>query len=188
MAMKKSTSNVVEVKRTWYNKKTGEIRNVTYTYPKKRKSKDGKPVKEEISLVYKSGKKRGMLRKSRIKDVYDILVKGEYVEDNEIGLQKVKQRVEELIERSKQEKRTLTVERAVASYTENRIAGMIINAGYSIDEFAEEYQVSVNDLLNPDYWNNIGGGKMEFKLPQWNKPKEFEWASYYVGASSFVSK
>lgn len=181
MPRKKSNSDKIKVTRKWKTK-SGEIREETYLYPK------NKEIKREVSLVYKSGKRKGMLRESRVKDVYEALVQGDFVEDNEIGYQKVKQRVEELIKQSKQEKRTLTVERAVASYTKNRIAGMIINAGYSVEEFADKYQVSAEDLLNPDYWTNVGDGKMEFKLPEWNKPKEFEWTNYYVGASSFVSK
>ena len=181
MARKKSTSNEIEVKRTWVTK-SGDVRSETYTYPKKKSSK------KEISLVYKSGKRKGMLRESRVKDVYEALVKGEYIEADAMRYQEVRQSILNLIKRSKQEVRTLTVERAVASYTKNRIAGMIINAGYSIEEFADKYQVSPEDLLNPDYWTNVGDDKMEFKLPEWNEPKKFEWTNYYIGASSFVSK
>lgn len=187
MARKKSTSDKIKVTRKWKTK-SGEPREVTYLYPKNKK------IKKEVSLVYKSGKRRGMLRESRVKDVYEILLKGNYIEDDAKNIdesmryQEVRQSILNLIKRSEQEKRTLTVERAVASYTKNRIAGMIINAGYSVEEFADKYQVSANDLLNPDYWTNVGDGKMEFKLPGWNEPKEFEWTNYYVGASSFVSK
>lgn len=181
MARKKSTSDKIEVKRKWKTK-SGEIREVTYLYPK------NKEIKREVSLVYKSGKRKGMLRESRVKDVYETLVRGDYIEDDAMRYQEVRQSILNLIKRSKQEVRTLTVERAVASYTKNRIAGMIINAGYSVEEFADKYQVSAEDLLNPDYWTNVGDGKMEFKLPEWNEPKKFEWTNYYVGASSFVSK
>lgn len=181
MARKKSTSDKIEVKRKWKTK-SGDIREVTYLYPK------NKEIKREVSLVYKSGKRKGMLRESRVKDVYETLVKGDYIEDDAMRYQEVRQNILNLIKRSKQEVRTLTVERAVASYTKNRIAGMIINAGYSVEEFADKYQVSAEDLLNPDYWTNVGDDKMEFKLPGWEKPKEFEWTNYYVGASSFVSK
>lgn len=181
MPRKKSNSDKIEVKRKWKTK-SGEEVIYTYTYPKNKK------IKKEVSLVYKSGKRKGMLRESRVNDVYEALVKGEHIEDNEVSYQEVRQSILNLIKRSKQEVRTLTVERAVASYTKNRIAGMIINAGYSVEEFADKYQVSPDDLLNPDYWTNVGDNKMEFKLPGWNEPKEFEWANYYVGASSFVSK
>ena len=187
MPRKKSNSDKIEVKRKWKTK-SGEIVEATYIYPKDKK------IKREVSLVYKSGKRRGMLRESRVKDVYEILVKGDYIKDDgsfdekNLRYQEVRQSILNLIKRSKQEVRTLTVERAIASYTKNRIAGMLINAGYSIEEFADKYQISPEDLLNPDYWTNVGDGKMEFKLPGWNEPKKFEWANYYVGASSFVSK
>lgn len=181
MPRKKSNSDKIEVTRKWKTK-SGEIREVTYLYPKNKK------IKREVSLVYKSGKRKGMLRESRVKDVYEALVQAEHIEDSEMRYQEVRQSILNLIKRSKQDVRTLTVERAVASYTKNRIAGMIINAGYSVEEFADKYQVSPEDLLNPDYWANVGDGKMEFKLPGWNEPKKFEWANYYVGASSFVSK
>lgn len=181
MPRKKSNSDKIEVIREWETK-SGEIIKATYFYPRK------KEIKREVSLVYKSGKKKGMLRESRVKDVYEALVQGEHIEASEMRYQEVRQSILNLIKRSKQDVRTLTVERAVASYTKNRIAGMIINAGYSIEEFADKYQISPEDLLNPDYWTNVGDGKMEFKLPGWNEPKKFEWANYYVGASSFVSK
>ena len=187
MPRKKSNSDKIEVTRKWKTK-SGEIREVTYLYPR------NKEIKREVLLVYKSGKRRGMLRESRVKDVYEILVKGDYIQDDgslnekKLRYQEVRQSILNLIRRSEQEKRTLTVERAVASYTKNRIAGMIINAGYSVEEFADKYQVSPKDLLNSDYWTNVGDGEMEFKLPGWDEPKKFEWANYYVGASSFVSK
>ena len=181
MPRKKSNSDKIEVTRKWKTK-SGEERKATYLYPR------NKEIKREVSLVYKSGKRKGMLRESRVKDVYEALVQAEHIEDSELRYQEVRQSILNLIKRSKQDVRTLTVERAVASYTKNRIAGMIINAGYSVEEFADKYQVSPEDLLNPDYWTNAGDGKMEFKLPGWNEPKKFEWANYYVGASSFVSK
>ena len=187
MPRKKSNSDKIKVTRKWETKSGDEI-EVTYFYPKNKK------IKKEVSLVYKSGKRKGMLRESRVKDVYEILLKGNYIEDvgsfdeKNMRYQEVRQSILNLIKRSKQDVRTLTVERAVASYTKNRIAGMIINAGYSVEEFADKYQVSPEDLLNPDYWTNVGDGKMEFKLPGWNEPKKFEWANYYVGASSFGSK
>ena len=181
MPRKKSNSDKIEVTRKWKTK-SGEIIEVTYLYPR------NKEIKREVSLVYKSGKRKGMLRESRVKDVYEILVQAEHIEHSELRYEEVRQSILNLIKRSKQDVRTLTVERAVASYTKNRIAGMIINAGYSIEEFADKYQVSPEDLLNPDYWTNVGDGKMEFKLPEWNEPEKFEWANYYVGASSFGSK
>ena len=181
MPRKKSTSDKIKVKRTWETK-SGDIIEVTYLYPKNKK------IKKEASLVYKSGKRKGMLRESRVKDVYESLIKFKYIEDDAMRYQDVRQSILNLIKRSKQDARTLTVERAVASYTKNRIAGMIINAGYSVEEFADKYQVSPEDLLNPDYWTNVGDDKMEFKLPGWETPKEFEWTNYYVGASTFVSK
>ena len=181
MPRKKSNSDKIKVTRKWKTK-SGEIRKATYLYPK------NKEIKREVSLVYKSGKRKGMLRESRVKDVYEALVQAEHIEDSEMRYEEVRQSILNLIKRSKQDVRTLTVERAVASYTKNRIAGMIINAGYSVEEFADKYQVSPEDLLNPDYWDNVGDGKMEFKLPGWNEPKKFEWSNYYVGASSFVSK
>ena len=181
MPRKKSNSDKIKVTRTWKTK-SGEIRKATYLYPR------NKEIKREVSLVYKSGKRKGMLRESRVKDVYEALVQGEHIVGSKLRYQEVRQSLINLIKRSKQDVRTLTVERAVASYTKNRIAGMIINAGYSVEEFADKYQVSPEDLLNPDYWTNVGDGKMEFKLPGWNEPKKFEWANYYVGASSFVTK
>ena len=76
MPRKKSNSDKIEVIREWETK-SGEIINATYFYPRK------KEIKREVSLVYKSGKKKGMLRESRVKDEYEALVQGENIEASE---------------------------------------------------------------------------------------------------------
>ena len=190
MARKRLTE---KLERIYYSKKQGkyvkkEYDRDLYKYNKKDKAP---------SLYYKSGKKKGQLRKNREK-VIDKMVdfvfkklKGtKYANDSMTTRDEIDLSVRQLIKKADDEKikmKSITVERIIASYTKNRLSGMLINTGQTLDEIADKLNVSVEELLDDKNWN-FETKNPTFKLPEWNEPKEFEWTSYYVGDASLVTR
>ena len=190
MARKKSTEKLVRI---YYSKKKGEYVKKEYDRGLYKYNKKDKAP----SLYYKSGKKKGQLRKNREK-VIDKMVdfvfkklKGtKYDNDGMTTREDIELSVRQLIKNAEDEKikmKSITAERIIASYTRNRLSGMLINTGQTLDEIADKLDVSVEELLDDKNWN-FETKNPTFKLPEWNEPKEFEWTNYYVGDASLVTR
>ena len=190
MARKKSTEKLVRI---YYSKKKGEYVKKEYDRDLYKYNKKDKAP----SFYYKSGMRKGQLRKNREKVidkmvdfVFKKLKNTMYANDEMTTRAEIDLRVRQMIKRAEDEKikmKSITAERIIASYTKNRLSGMLINTGQTLDEIADKLDVSVEELLDDKNWN-FETKNPTFKLPEWNEPKEFEWTSYYVGDASLVTR
>ena len=190
MARKKSTEKLVRI---YYSKKKGEYVKKEYDRDLYKYNKKDKAP----SLFYKSGMRKGQLRKNREKAidkmvdfVYKKLKGTKYDNDGMTTREEIELSVRQMIKRAEDEKikmKSITAERVIASYTRNKLSGMLINTGQTLDEIADKLDVSVEELLDDKNWN-FETKNPTFKLPEWNEPKEFEWTDYYVGDSSLVTR
>lgn len=64
----------------------------------------------------------------------------------------------------------VSVERIIASYTENSLMGMIVNTGWTIEQVAEQLDTTVDMLLDTKNWSN---GFKEFYNPITGESYEF---------------
>lgn len=190
MARKKSTEKLVRI---YYSKKKGEYVKKEYDRDLYKYNKSDKAP----SFYYKSGEKKGQLRKNREKVidkmvdfVFKKLKDTKYANDEMTTREEIDLSVRQLIKKADDEKikmKSITAERIIASYTKNRLSGMLINTGQTLDEIADKLDVSVEELLDDKNWN-FETKNPTFKLPEWNEPKEFEWTNYYVGDASLVTR
>lgn len=128
------------VVRTWFNKKTGKSVTRTYTYA--HKSKKG------LTLV----DKRGRILKKNVERFEDTILNSPNYTDAEKRM--LIADLKATIKQRKHDTRKLTTSGFMGKQEQNAITRFLANAGYSVDEFADEIGVSVDDVLEKTNWSD----------------------------------
>lgn len=147
------------VKRTYWSKKEGRL--VTKIYEYKSKSRRGKV------LVGKTGR----LNQKNIdafKEQIRLSDRGEAEKRTLIA------DLDALVHQRHRSKTKLTTSGFLGKMRRDAPSRFLINAGYSPDEFAEEIGVDVEDILDPNNWENgiLSIGSRHFKF-SWTYTGEF---------------
>lgn len=126
------------VKRTWFNKKTGQLVTKTYTY--EHKSKRG------LTLV----DKRGRIMQKNINKFKDTINDNpNYTEGEKITLISD---LNAVVNRKHLDKVKLTTNGFMGIQQEEAIPRFFVNAGYSPEEFANEIGEAIEDVLDENNW------------------------------------
>lgn len=148
------------VVRKYYSKSLGKIVTKVYKYDTARY---GKRRKKSLLLVGKSGKVYN-------KRLESLLSKYEDFSDKEM--------IKTYVDYYSTQKQRITIKSIETKMLTNRYEKMFVNAGYTIEEAAEEIGVAAEDLLNEEYWE-----KDVFTTPN-GKEYKFEFRyddSVFVG-------
>ena len=151
------------VKRTYFSKKLGKNVTKTYTYNKKyiykHKSKKG----------YVLVDKRGRIIQKNVEIMKAAIQSGDYSEAQKITLTAD---LHAIVRRRKMNRKKLTTRGFMGIQAKDNITRLLVNAGYSPEEFSEETGISEDDIMNPDNWKD---GKFRFK----DRTISFNWT--YTG-------
>lgn len=128
-----------KIKRTWYNKKSGEYITKEYTYD--HTSRKGK------TLVGKSGR----VYKKNIEALIDEINSREDLSDKE--KRTTINSLNSLVNQRKRDKRKLTENGFWGTEADSKAAILLANAGYSVDEVSKMYNIPEKALLNEENWN-----------------------------------
>ena len=130
------------VKRKWFNKKTGKYVTRTYKY-----NGSGKSTRSK-TLVTKSG----IINKKNVENyIKEIKNNSTYSESEKRTLISD---LNALVEQRHKDKKKLTVSGFLGKQQEDKISRFFVNAGYSVEEAAEEMEISKEDLLNEENWKD----------------------------------
>lgn len=140
------------VTRKYYQKKTGLWITKTYTY--------AHPSTKGLTLVNKRGKVNTK-NVERLKKT---------IQDNDSFKEEYKRKLlkdlEATIAQRAKDKHKLTSTGFFGKQESDSIARFFINAGYSAEEFADEYDLDVEDVLNEENWSSgdllLGGRIFRF--------------------------
>lgn len=160
--------------RTWTTK-SGVVKTKTYTYDFNYARKTSKTVVEQKSKwVFKSGK----LKKTAI----DALVKqhGGLEADERWELERTAKRLLKSLEERDLPKDLLTGERIWASFTNDKLEGMLTNTGFTLEELAEMTNSTVSELLTESNWS------ANWTVFTNSKGEMYEFAYTYQATSTFT--
>lgn len=148
------------VVRTWFSKKTGKYVTRTYTYA--HKSKKGLTLVDKRGRILKHNIER-FEESIRNNTNYDEAYKRMLLADLKAT---VKQR--------KKDTRKLTTSGFMGKQEQNAIVRFLANAGYSVEEFADEINVDIDDVLDEDNWSDgiFKVGNRSFKF-NWTYTGQF---------------
>lgn len=144
-----------KIKRTWYSKKLGKTITKEYTY--EHKSRKGK------TLVDKNGR----INKKNVDKVKQDINSREDLDESEKRALTVN--LDALVDQRKQDKRKLTTNGFYGTMSESNVGRMLSNAGYSVEEVSEMYNIDENALLDEDNWN---GEKFTYKYKEKGSEEE----------------
>lgn len=126
------------------------------------KTKNYRPSKRGLTLVGKNGVISKNSKNNVEKYKRYILDRTDISEADKIGLIAD---IDAYVQSAHRQKKKLTTNGLEARYAEDKIERLITNAGYSIDEFAEEAGVSVDEVMNADNWSDgLFMGKYEINF------------------------
>ena len=128
------------VVRTYWSKKKNQYVTKTYTY--------AHPSKKGLTLVDKNGR---VMNKNVERFKQAILDNTDYSEAKKRTLLAD---LNATIKQRKSDKNRLTTSGFLGKQESNDIVRFLTNAGYSVDEFAEELEISIDDVLDTSNWNN----------------------------------
>lgn len=147
------------VQRT-YTTKSGEVRHYTYEYSTRR------------NLIVST--RKGKLTKAYwdIVNQIDDPIKRAEIKGNILTYQK------------QYPNKKITQQALLSIAEDNRIAKMIINTGYTVEELAAELNVDAADLLNKDNWDKgtFKAHKLTMKGNKYAKETEWDFKFNYTGS------
>lgn len=143
-----------KVTRTYFSKRLGKIVTKTYTYGEG-KSRRG------LTLVGKDGKitpnsKKNVLKFKESIDNNPFLTRAEKIT--------LKNKLDALIKVRHDSGKKLTTTGFYGWMEEDKVNRLLVNAGYTAEELADEVGVDVEDILNPDNWKTPDKGNTYFQL------------------------
>ena len=115
------------------------------------KTKGYRPSKRGKTLVGKNGRITTNSKKNVEWYKQQIDLREDLSKSEKIAL---KADVDAYVESAHRQGRKLTTNGLEARYVESGIERLLTNAGYTVDEFADEVGVSVGDVMNPGNWSN----------------------------------
>ena len=128
------------VVRKYYSKKQGKMVTKIYTYEH--------PSKKGLTLVDKRGR---IMHKNIERFKQTIIDNTDY---NEAQKRTLLADLEAYVEVRHDNKKKLTTQGFLGHQESDAITRFLTNAGYSIEEFAEEADVDIEDVVNPDNWHD----------------------------------
>ena len=127
--------------RKWTTK-AGITKQKTYTYDASiYKKKIGKAKTESITFA------TGRIKKSKLNKLITTNL------NDKVKTASDKLILERDIQRLATSKGIVSIDRAIASFTGDRLHGMLANTGYTVEELARQANTSVNGILKADNWS-----------------------------------
>ena len=127
-----------KIKRTWYSKKLGKTITKEYTY--EHTSRKGKVLVD----------KRGRVIKKNLEKVKQDINSREDLNESEKRALNIN--LDALVDQRKQDKKKLTTNGFYGTMSDSKVGRMLSNAGYSVEEVSEMYNIDENALLNEKNW------------------------------------
>ena len=128
-----------KIKRTWYNKKSGQYITKEYTY--EHTSRKGKVLVD----------KRGRVIKKNLEQIKQDINSREDLNQSEKRALNIN--LDALVDQRKQDKRKLTTNGFYGTMSDSKVGRMLSNAGYSVEEVSQMYNIDEEALLDEDNWN-----------------------------------
>ena len=128
-----------KIKRTWYSKKLGKTITKEYTY--EHTSRKGKVLVD----------KRGRVIKKNLEKVKQDINSREDLNESEKRALNIN--LDALVDQRKQDKRKLTTNGFYGTMSDSKVGRMLSNAGYSVEEVSQMYNIDENALLDEDNWS-----------------------------------
>lgn len=140
------------VKRRWFSKKQNTWTEKTYVY------EHGKSTKGKI-LVNKQGK----INEKNVEKYKETINNNANI--SEEAKRELLEMLDQTIDHRKDHIKELTTSGFRSLHINDPITRMFSNAGYSVEEVAEEYGLNVDDLLDEKNWNgSIFMGMYQFNF------------------------